>query len=109
MAESFVERRQMPRMRLSGGACVDRTVVMSVRLLDIGRRGLLLLSSQPLEVGQYGHLSARLGDVAIDADIEIRRVSPQRDGNGYRVGAQFVSLDPATQRAMEQFLAAATR
>ncbi len=109
MTEPFVERRQAPRIAVSGGAWLDRPLVVSVRLLDIGRRGVLLLSPQPVDAGDFGHLTARVGDIAIDGDIEVRRVSPQPGGHGSRVGARFVSLDPTTRSAVEQFLAAATR
>ena len=109
MTEPFVERRQAPRVRVSGRARLQWTSIMSVGLLDISCRGLLLESSQPLEVGQYGHLSAKLGnDVVIDGDIEIRRVSTLPDGQGYRIGTRFVSLDATTRRTMQQILGIAT-
>jgi c-di-GMP-binding flagellar brake protein YcgR len=110
MVESFVERRREPRRTVSGAVQSDRAVAMSFRLLDIGLSGVLVSSSLPLEVGQCARLSTRLGERAIDADIEVRRVSAVRDDNGgYKIGARFVSLDEATRRAMQQFLAERSR
>ncbi len=107
MLESFVERRQGPRVNVtSEGVTSERAVAFSVRVLDLGLNGVLVATSQPLEVGQYARLSTRLGDHGIEADVVIRRVSAE-DGErgGYRVGARFVSLDEATRRTMQQFLA----
>ncbi len=110
MSESFVERRREPRVTVSDALRSDRPVAVSVRLIDIGLSGVLMASSLPFQVGQFARLSARLGDRAIETDIEIRRVSARRDDKGgYRVGARFVSLDDATRRTMQQFLAAGNR
>jgi c-di-GMP-binding flagellar brake protein YcgR len=104
MVESFLDRRREPRRAVSGGVQSDRAVAISVRLLDIGLGGVLVASSLPLDVGQWARLSARFGDRAIDADVEVRRVSAVRDDKGgYKIGARFVSLDEATRQAMQQF------
>ncbi len=103
MAESFVERRQGPRVPVSDGVKSDRTVAISVRVLDLSLNGLLVVSSQPLEVGQYARISTRLGDHGIEADVIVRRVSAEE--GSYRVGARFVSLDEATRETMRQFFA----
>jgi hypothetical protein len=96
---------------MAGSARLDRPLAMSVRLLDIGLSGVLLSGSQSLDVGQCARLSARLGEVAVEADIEIRRVGTRRDGRagGYNLGARFVSLDETTRQVMQQFLSAAGR
>ncbi len=110
MTEAFVERRRSRRVDVGGRARVDRTTALSVRLLDIGLGGVLMASSLPFEVGQYAHLSTRLGDVPVDADIEVRGTSRQRDESGaYRIGARFLALDPATRREMNEFFASANR
>jgi hypothetical protein len=91
---------------VSAGVRIERPVVMSARLLDIGKRGVLIASSQPLEVGQVAQLSARLGSRAVEASIEVRRVSRAREGTeGYCIGARFVGLDAAALEVLEQFLA----
>ncbi len=110
MAEGFVDRRREPRVTVSADVRSERPLAVSVRLIDIGLSGVLMASSLPFQVGQFARLSARLGDRAIDTDIEIRRVSPRRDEKGgYAIGARFVSLDEATRRVMQQFLAAGNR
>jgi hypothetical protein len=83
---------------------------MSVRVVDIGLDGVLFSSSQRMDVGQCARLRARLGEVGIEADIEVRRVGVGRDGrNEYTFGARFVALDEETKQAMLQFLSAAHR
>jgi hypothetical protein len=112
MTEAFVERRRTPRVAVSGRARLAGPLTLSVRVVDVGLSGVLLSASQPLAVGQYARLCTRLGEIAVEADIEVRRVGTRRDDkdkNGYNLGARFVSLDEATRRAMQQFLSAANR
>jgi hypothetical protein len=110
MAEAFVERRRSPRFAVAGGARLDRPVALTVRLLDIGLNGVLMASSQRLEVGGRARLTTRLGAINVEADVEVRRVgAPRDDGGAYQLGARFVDLDAATRRAMQQFLSAANR
>jgi hypothetical protein len=110
LAESFLDRRRQPRRAASGLVQSGRAVAVSVRILDIGLSGVLVASSQAFEVGQCARLTARLGDRAIDTDVEVRRVSaPGDDRNGYRIGARFVSPDETTRQAMQQFLTQRSR
>ncbi len=110
MAEAFVERRRSPRIVVTGNARLDRPTALSVRLIDISLGGVLMSSSQPFAKGQYGRLSARLGDVPIDVDIEVRRTSRERDGKDqHKVGARFVGLDNGTREAMHRFLTSTNR
>lgn len=106
LMERFVERRRTRRFFVPEWARLERASATSVRLLDVGWRGLLLASPQALQVGQHGHLSARLGDLAIVGDVEVLRISTQADRQAYRAGVRFISLEGATERAMQQFLAA---
>ena len=109
-AEFFVERRLAPRRKVTGGVRSDRAVAVSVRVLDIGPSGILVMSSMAFEVGQCARLTTRFGDRAIDADVEVRRVLAPRDGSGtYRIGARFISLSEEARRAMKQFLADSTQ
>ena len=108
MTDAFIERRKCPRYAVLGRARLDRTTALSVRVLDIGLGGVLVASSHLMDVGQFGRLSMRLGDVIVDTDIEIRRVGAQRDDKGaYKLGARFVGLDAATRAAMQLFLSSA--
>ena len=105
MADSPAERRQTARVTVRG-VHSERTVTLSVRLVDISLGGVMMLSSRPIELGQRAHMSTRLGKRALDADIEIRRVSVVHDCRGdYRIAARFVALDEAARGAMRQFLA----
>jgi hypothetical protein len=110
VVEAFIERRSAPRVALSGGARLDRPLAMSVRVVDIGLDGVLFSSSQRMDVGQCARLTARLGEVGVEADIEVRRVGAARDGKGeYNFGARFVALDEATKQVLLQFLSTAHR
>jgi hypothetical protein len=105
MAESFAERRRTARVTVRGVQS-ERTVSISVRLIDISLSGVLMLSPRPVEVGQYAHLSARLGKHPLEADIQVRRVSAvQEAGGGYKIGARLVSLDEETRGTIRQLLA----
>ena len=105
MAESFTERRQTARVTVRG-VHSERTVALSVRLVDISLSGVMMLASRPIEPGQRAHMSTRLDKGAVDADIEIRRVSATHDARGeYRIAARFIALDEAARGAMRQFLA----
>ncbi len=108
MAEGVTERRRAARVTVQG-VQPERKVTMSVRLVDISLSGVLMLTSRPLQQGQYAHLSTRFGRHPLEADIEVRRVSPMRDVRGdYRIGARFVALDDDTRNAMRRFLAGGT-
>ncbi len=104
MADGFTERRRAARVTVRSVQS-ERKVSMSVRLVDISLSGVLMLASRPLREGQYAHLSTRFGKHPLEADIEVRRVSPMRDARGdYRIGARFVALDDTTKASMRQFL-----
>ncbi len=110
MTEAFLERRRSPRVETDGRGRVDRTIVPTVRLLDIGLGGVLMSSAYAFDVGQCARLSARLGEVPVDVDIEVRHTTGARDPSGvFRIGARFLTLDPASRQAMRDFLAAGTR
>jgi hypothetical protein len=105
VVESFAERRRAARVTVRGVRS-ERTVAISVRLVDISLNGVLMLSPRPVETGQYAHLSARLGKHPLEADIQVRRVSAvQEAGGGYKIGARLVSLDEVTRGTMRQLLA----
>jgi c-di-GMP-binding flagellar brake protein YcgR len=81
-------------------------VSATVQLLDISESGVLLASSQPLDVGRRAQLRTRIGAEPLTVLVEIRRVLPsQRHGPAaYRLGAEFVNLDEESRRKIEGFL-----
>lgn|SRR5512144_920074 len=104
--ESFIDRRRNPRVIVSAGATSDCVMAVTVRVLDLGVRGLLMASPQPLKVGERVRMTMRLGDRPVEATVVIRRVNAAAGTKGgYEIGAVFVSLDEATRRVVQQFLA----
>ena len=105
MAEAYLERRNGPRLPVPSDVRTDRPLAVSVRIVDIGLPGVLLASSQPMQVGQHARIKIRAGADTIEADLAVRRVSPMRgDKGGYAIGARFVSLDDATRENIKRFL-----
>ena len=83
-------------------------MALTVRLVDISAGGVLLSSSQKLNIGQRAKLRTRLGTDPFNVEIEVRRVADgSLEGNGrgrYRVGAVFTSLDEVATRSVSRFL-----
>ena len=106
MDTGFVERRRSPRVPIGSGAVVVRPVSMAVRLLDLSSQGVLLACPDPVPPGAASRVVARLGDHALDAEIDIRHVSSQWDQRhgGYRVGGRFVALTPQARLAVDGLL-----
>lgn len=107
MPERFEERRRVPRVPVSSGDVdVSLTTTATVQMLDISQSGVLLSSSQKVEVGRRAQLRTRIGAEPLTAQIEIRRIAEGgRVGYGsYRMGAEFVALDDDNQRKIERFL-----
>ncbi len=109
MAEAFVERRRWPRIAVSKQARLERTAEFDVRVLDISLGGVLIATPEAVAKQHQARISVRLGDVPIEADLEVRRVTRDRDGSDYKVAGRFVGLDEATREAMRRFLTAASR
>ena len=106
--EGFVERRRSPRTAITSGDRPDLSLSVSttVQLVDISQSGVLLSSSQKLDVGQRAQLRTRVGPEPLTVQVEVRRVANGgRAGHGsYRLGAEFVALDEDNQRKIERFL-----
>jgi c-di-GMP-binding flagellar brake protein YcgR len=87
---------------------VGLPMALTVRLVDISAGGVLLSSTQKLNIGQRARLRTTLGADPFNAEIEVRRVADgSLEGNGrgrYRVGAVFASLDEAATRSVDHFL-----
>ena len=106
MENGFIERRRSPRVAMASGPLVVRPVSMAVRLLDLSSEGALLSCPDPIAPGATSRVIARLGGKPLDAELDIRHVSSQRDQHvgGYRVGGRFLSLDPQARLAVETLL-----
>jgi len=108
MAIPFAERRRTPRARIPPADGPDMSLATSttVQLIDISQSGVLVSSSQRLEVGQRAQLRTRVGSEPLTVQVQIRRVNNGgRAGHGsYRLGAEFVALDEENQRKIERFL-----
>jgi c-di-GMP-binding flagellar brake protein YcgR len=104
----FEERRRTPRAPILqvDGPDVSLATSTTVQLLDISQSGVLVSSSQRLEVGQRAQLRTRVGAEPLTVQVQVRRVSNGgRAGHGsYRLGAEFVALDEENQRKIERFL-----
>jgi hypothetical protein len=106
--EAYIERRREPRVPMRDDQKVGLPMALSVRLVDISAAGVLLSSSQKMNVGQRARLRTTLGSDPFNAEIEVRRVAEGTlDGNArgrFRVGAVFTSLDEAAKRSVNHFL-----
>ena len=108
MPEAYLERRRDPRVPMGGDLRVGLPMALTVRLVDISAGGVLLSSSQKLNIGQRARLRTTLGTDPFNVEIEVRRVADgSLDGNGrgrYRVGAVFTALDEIANRSVSHFL-----
>jgi len=87
---------------------VGLPTALTVRLVDISAGGVLISSSQKMNIGQRARLRTTLGADPFNAEIEVRRVADgSLEGNGrgrYRLGAVFTALDDAAMRSVTRFL-----
>ena len=108
MSEAFLERRRAPRVPMKDDETVGLPTGLTVRLVDISTGGVLLFSSQQLQVGQKARLRTTLGAEPFNVDLEVRRVADAGPSgvarSGYRIGAVFTGLDEAAGRSMRRFL-----
>ncbi len=106
--QAHLERRREPRVPIRGDQKVGLPMALTVRLVDISAGGVLLSSSQKMNIGQRARLRTTLGADPFNAEIEVRRVADgSLDGNDrgrYRLGAVFTSLDEAATRSVAHFL-----
>jgi hypothetical protein len=90
------------------GQKIGLPLAFTVRLVDISASGVLLSSSQRMNVGQRARLRTTLGTDPFNVEIEVRRVSEGGlEGNNrgrFKLGAIFTSLDEATTRSVNHFL-----
>jgi hypothetical protein len=101
------ERRRHPRVAIEKDVpALTLPVSATVQLLDISETGVLIASSQPLDVGRRAQLRTRIGAEPLTVLVEIRRVltSPRHGPNAFRLGAEFVNLDEESLRKIAGFL-----
>ena len=107
MTQRQNDRRRGPRVAIDRDVPeLTLPVSATVQLLDISESGVLLASSQPLDIGRRAQLRTRIGAEPITVLVEVKRVLPsQRHGPAaYRLGAEFVNLDEDSRRKIEGFL-----
>ncbi len=107
MTQGHNDRRRAPRVAIDREVPeLTLPVSATVQLLDISESGVLLASSQPLDIGRRAQLRTRIGAEPITVLVEVKRVLPsQRHGPAaYRLGAEFVNLDEDSRRKIEGFL-----
>lgn len=108
MSQAFLERRREPRVPMKDDHVVGLPMALTVRLVDISAGGVLLTSSQRMNIGQRARLHTTLGTDPLNVEVEVRRVADgNADGTGrgrYRIGAVFTTLDEASSRSVNQFL-----
>ena len=101
----MIERRRSVRVSVDGDPA-PAPGSFEVRVIDLTSAGVLLRSSQPLDIGVRGQLSITLRDEALDAAIEVRRVAPAAGVGAtqfYDIGAVFVALSVADRYLIERF------
>jgi hypothetical protein len=107
MSDGAAERRRHRRVPIVRDL-PETTLPVSatVQVLDISETGVLLASTQPLDIGRRAHLRTRLGSEPLAVQVEIKRLLPslKHTSTAYRMGAAFVELDDDTRRKLETFL-----
>lgn len=109
MSQVVNERRRAPRIQPTPESQLSLSVSLPVRVLDIGRSGVLLGSKTELSVGERAQLRATVGSRSLSVVIEIRHVSiddKARNGLRFRAGAVFVMLRAEERLMLEQMLGA---
>lgn len=99
------DRRRVPRAAIADTELSVLAFPIPVRLLDISLGGVLLESTQAVELGTRGALRFNFGGVPFSADVKVERVERLHHGAGERfsIGASFVALSCQDQRVIERF------
>jgi hypothetical protein len=99
------DRRRVMRVAPPSPAEIQWPAWATINLLDISTTGVLFTSPIALAPGEKGHLRLRLGDRSFNAEVEIRRGTPDgARGASYKVGASFVTLDEVSRFTLDEFL-----
>lgn len=99
------DRRRVPRAAIADTELSVLAFPIPVRLLDISLSGVLLESSNPVDLGTRGTLRFNFGGSPFSADVKVERLERARDAatDRYLVGASFVALRREDQRVIERF------
>jgi len=100
----FAERRKSPRVAVAGGYEFRASRRVRVRLLDISAAGALLATDERLPVGGQGRLRMLLGGTPFETMVEVRREESSTEGRGRAAGVWMVSMQPAQEDVLEEFL-----
>ena len=106
MSESASDRRRAHRASIADTELTVRAFPVPVRLLDISVGGVLLESSQPVELGTRGDLRFNFSGVPFSAEVRVDRVDRTRGETAaerYAIGASFIALSREDQRVIERF------
>lgn len=105
MSDNFIERRRVPRAVIADTELSVLAFPIPVRLLDISLGGVLIESSNPVELGTRATLRLNFGGSPFSVLVKVERVQPSRGGSDvrYLVGASFVALSREDQRVIERF------
>lgn len=105
MTDNFIERRRVPRAVIADTELSVLAFPIPVRLLDISLGGVLIESSNPVELGTRATLRLNFGGSPFSVLVNVERVQPSRGGSDvrYLVGASFVALSREDQRVIERF------
>jgi len=106
MRDTAPDRRRSPRIEVADTELSVLAFPVPVRLLDISLSGVLLESTQPVELGTRGTLRFNFAGAPFSADVKVERLTPQASAPGgarFSIGATFVALSRADQRVIERF------
>jgi hypothetical protein len=100
------DRRRVPRVEIADTELSVLEFHVQVRLLDISLGGVLLESTQAVDLGQRGTLRFNFGGTPFSADVCVEHVSRSpgsAHAERYAIGAAFVGLSRNDQRVIERF------
>jgi len=101
------ERRRHPRVTAPDGLLLSVPIVINAEVLDISNGGALLSASDPLDVGNRGHLRMLLDREPFNAWVEVRRIHPGTVTGRevrHRIGVSFTAVDAASRRTLQRFV-----
>ncbi len=73
------------------------------RLIDLSLGGALLDLATALEIGAIHDFALQLDGQTVWVQAEVKRCYPVRSG-GYRVGVEFLGIDPHDQQRLRTYL-----
>jgi len=98
----FPERRSAHRFDASPQASLDLPLAHPVRILEVGRRDVLLESNVTVDVGLRGELRLDLRGRSLASRVEVTRVSSMT--GRYLAAAVFIDTPTEELSALERFI-----